>query len=120
MEALVRKRKVLRIGEYKLDVVRITAVEHAIPATGQHGIVDVGHHDVAILADRFRELQGHVAGAGCDIEDLLDDSLANVSAQVVQLRRVIPGEAGAIVAVVDVARLSSGSVDAFEDDSCVR
>ena len=37
-----------------------------------------------------------------DVEDGLDDLLADIGAEVVELRGVVPGEAGAVVAVVDV------------------
>ena len=54
-----------------------------------------------------------------DVEDLPDDRLADVGLQVVELRGVVPGEARAVVAVIDVARLAARAVDALEDDGGV-
>ena len=70
--------------------------------------VAAGQHHGGVEAD-----DGEAAG---DLEDLADDRLAHVGLQVVQLRRVVPGEAGAVIAVVDVARLAAALVDALEDD----
>ena len=50
------------------------------------------------------------------LEDLADDGLAHLGLEIVELGRVVPGEARAVVAVVDVARLAAGPVDALEDD----
>ena len=50
-----------------------------------------------------------------DLEDLPDDRLADLGLQVVELGRVVPGEARAVVAVVEVARLAARPVDALED-----
>ena len=58
--------------------------------------------------------------AARDLEDLADDGLAHIRLEVVELGRVVPGEARAVVAVVDVARLAAGAVDALEDDRGVR
>ena len=55
-----------------------------------------------------------------DIDDGPDDRLADVGPQVVELRGVVPGEAGAVVAVVDVARLATPAVDALEHHRGVR
>ena len=56
---------------------------------------------------------GELAG---DVEDGLDDGLAGVGVEVVELGRVVPGHGGAVVAVVDVALLARGVVHPLEDD----
>ena len=54
-----------------------------------------------------------------DVKDGLDDLLAHGGIQVVELRGVVPGKAGAVVAVVDVAGLAGGFVAAAKDDGGV-
>ena len=54
-----------------------------------------------------------------DVEDGLDDLFAYRGIEVVELRGVIPGEAGAVVAVIDVAGFAGGLVAAAEDDGRV-
>ena len=54
-----------------------------------------------------------------DVQDGLDDLLAHRGVQVVELRGVVPGKAGAVVAVIDVARLAGAVVAAAEDDGGV-
>ena len=51
-----------------------------------------------------------------DVEDGLDDLLADGRVEVVELRGVVPGKAGAVVAVVDVAGFAAGFVAAAKDD----
>src|SRR5262245_17323686 len=51
-----------------------------------------------------------------DLEDLPDDGLAYLGLEIVQLRGVVPREARAVIAVVDVARLAASTIDAFEND----
>jgi len=50
------------------------------------------------------------------IKDGLDHLLANGGVQVVELRGVVPGKAGAVVAVIDVPGFVSPLVAALEDD----
>ena len=50
------------------------------------------------------------------VQDGLDDLLAHRGIQVVELGGVVPGKAGAVVAVVDVAGLAGLAVAALEDD----
>ena len=54
-----------------------------------------------------------------DVEDCLDDLLADGGVEVIELRGVVPGKAGAVVAVVDVAGFAAGFVAAAEDDGGV-
>ena len=54
-----------------------------------------------------------------DVQDGLDDVLADVGLGVVELRGVVPGEGGAVVAVIDVARLVGGVVAEAEGDGGV-
>ena len=49
------------------------------------------------------------------VQNGLDHLLAHRRIQVVELRRVVPGKAGAVVAVIDVARFAAGLVAAAED-----
>ena len=49
------------------------------------------------------------------VQDGLDHLLAHRRIQVVELRGVVPGKAGAVVAVIDVAGLAAGAVAAAED-----
>ena len=59
-----------------------------------------------------RELAG-------DVEDGLDDGLAYLRLEVVELSRVVPGHARAVVAVVDEADAAGPVVGPLEDDSGV-
>ena len=54
-----------------------------------------------------------------DVEDGLNDLLADRGIEVVELRGVVPGKAGAVVAVVDVAGFAAGFVAAAKDDGGV-
>ncbi len=54
-----------------------------------------------------------------DVEDGLNDLLADGWIEVVELGGVVPGEAGAVVAVIDVAGFAGGLVAAAEDDGGV-
>jgi hypothetical protein len=47
-----------------------------------------------------------------DVQDGLDDLLADGGIEVVELGGVVPGKAGAVVAVVDVAGFAGGVVAA--------
>ena len=49
------------------------------------------------------------------MQDGLDDLLAHRRIQVVELRGIVPGKAGAVVAVIDVAGFASLAVAALED-----
>ncbi len=73
-----------------------------VPAGEDHGRVEADDGEVA----------RHV-------EDALLDGLPRLGLEEVDLRRVAPGQARAVVAVVDVARLARGPVDAAEDHSGV-
>jgi hypothetical protein len=53
------------------------------------------------------------------IKDGLDHLFANGRIQIVELRGIVPREAGAVVAVIDVARLVGPLVTALEDDGSV-
>ena len=71
--------------------------------------------DVALGKDHRGVESDHRETAG-DLEDRLDDRLADVGLEVVQLSRVVPGKARAVVAVVDVADVARRRVAALEDD----
>ena len=55
-----------------------------------------------------REVAGHM-------QDGLDDRLAHLGDQVVELGGVVPGDAGAVIAVIDVAGTTSAALDQAED-----
>ena len=59
-----------------------------------------------------REIRG-------DVEDFLDDLLARLGIEKVDLGRVVPRHAGSVVPVVDVARVACRVVDALEYDRAV-
>ena len=54
-----------------------------------------------------------------DVEDGLDDLFADSGVEVVELRGVVPGETGTVVAVVDIASFAAGFVAAAENDGCI-
>ena len=54
-----------------------------------------------------------------DMQDGLNDVLADVGLGVVELGGIVPGEGGAVVAVVDVAGLAGGVVAQAEGDGGV-
>ncbi len=67
------------------------------------------------LRQRHRRVEPDDRKLPRDLEDGLDDLLAHRAAQVVELRRVVPGEAGAVVAVVDVLPVAGPLVAAQKD-----
>ena len=69
----------------------------------------LARHDHRRVEADDREVARHV-------EDALLHRLAGVLSQEVDLRRVAPGQARAVVAVVDVAHPARGAVEALEDD----
>ena len=71
----------------------------------------LGKHHCRVEADD-RELAGHV-------EDGLDDGLADGGLEVVELGGVVPREARAVVAVIDIALVARPAVLPLEDDGCV-
>ncbi len=73
--------------------------------------VALGEHHGGVEADDGEEAR--------DVQDGLDDVLADVGLGVVELRGVVPGEGGAVVAVVDVAGLAGGVVAQAEGDGGV-
>ena len=54
-----------------------------------------------------------------NLKDHLDDVLADRMLRIVELRGIVPGEGGAVVAVVDEAGSAVGVVAQAEDDGCV-
>ncbi len=53
------------------------------------------------------------------IENGLNHLLANSGIQIIELRGIVPREAGAVVAVIDVTRVSGPLVSALEDHGCI-
>ena len=74
---------------------------------------------VVLLGQRHRRVKADDGRTPRHAQDRLDHSLAHVRIEVVELRRVIPGHARAIVAVIDVARVASPVIDAFEHHSSI-
>jgi len=66
--------------------------------------------------ERHRGIEADDRELAGDVEDCLDDGLANLGLQVIELRRVVPRHARAVVAVVDVAGLAAPRVGALEHD----
>jgi hypothetical protein len=69
-----------------------------------------------LLGQRHRGVEADHRRETRDVEDLLDDGFAHFGIQVVQLRGVIPRIAGAIVAVIDKARVAAPAIAAAKDD----
>ena len=67
------------------------------PGCGYHKPLDVPPRQ------DHRGVEPDYVEAPGDVEDLSDDGLAHVGVHVVELGGVIPGEAGAVVTMVDVA-----------------
>ena len=72
------------------------------------------------LGEDHRSVEADDREAPGDLEDLADDRLAHVGTEIVELRGVVPREARAVVAVIDVARLAGRAVDAPERDRGIR
>ena len=67
-----------------------------------------------LLGEDHRGIEADHREAPGDVQDDLDDVLADLRVEEVQLRRVIPREARAVVAVVDVALVAGPAVEALE------
>ena len=67
------------------------------------------------LGQRHRGVETNDGKQPRHMQNGLDHLFADGGVQVVELRRVIPGKAGAVVAVIDVARLAGPLVAAAED-----
>ena len=112
------------------------SVDHLAPELVRHGAVEIGlRHAV------FRTRWNGAAGAGArkpqamkmplgeghgrvkandrkqarDVQDGLNHLFADGSVQVVELRGVVPGKAGAVVAVIDVAGFAAGFIATAKD-----
>ena len=67
-----------------------------------------------LLGQRHRRVEADHRELARDMQDRLDDRLAHLGVQIVQLSGVVPGHAGAVVAVVDIARAAVPVLDALE------
>src|SRR5260370_38248429 len=67
------------------------------------------------LCQRHRRIETNDRKQPRYIKDGLYDLLAHCGIQIVELRCVVPGKAGAIVAVIDVAGVAGVSIVATED-----
>ena len=72
-----------------------------------------------LLGEDHRGVEADDREAPGDVEDDLDDVLADRRRQEVELGRVVPREARAVVAVVDVALVAGLPIEALEDDGRV-
>ena len=79
------------------------------PGPGNHETVKVP------LGQRHRGVKTNHGKQARDVQDGLNHLLAHGSIQIVELRGVVPGKAGAVVAVIDVARFAGGLVATPED-----
>ena len=124
-----------RAGDFGGD-----AVDHLAPELMRHALVELGlRHGVlgaggdgaggagagepeameVSLGQSHGRIKTDDGKEARDVEDGLDDLLADGGVQVVELRGVVPRKAGAVVAVVDVAGVAGVLVDAAEDDGGV-
>ncbi len=81
----------------------------ALPRLGVPEALDV------LLGERHRGIEPDDGEPAGHREDRLDDGLADLRVEVVELRRVVPGHARAVVAVVDVADVARPAILAPED-----
>src|SRR4030067_2329957 len=68
------------------------------------------------LGQRHGRVKANNRKLAGDVEDGLDDRLPRLRQQEIQLRRVVPGHIGAVIAVVDIAHLTGCGVDSLEYD----
>ena len=66
------------------------------------------------LGQRHRRVEADDRELARDVQDGLDDRLAHLGLQVVELRGVVPRHRRAVVAVIDEARVAAPVVDALE------
>src|SRR5690348_5180398 len=96
---------------------------HAVFSAGRNGSARSGTRKPEPMEMPFGQRHGSVEANDREearyVKDGLDYLLSNRGIQVVELRGVVPGEAGAVVAVIDVARLSGPLVAAAKDDGGV-
>jgi hypothetical protein len=72
-----------------------------------------------VLGQGHRGVEANDRESPRDMQDRLNDGLAHFGFQIIQLRRVVPRITGAVVAVVDVTRLSGPAIRPPEDNGCV-
>ncbi len=126
-----------RLGqEQRVRRLRGHAVDHLAPELDRHPLVELGPRQavlgpggdgasgaglgepeplVVLLGQRHRRVEADHREAAGDRQDGLDRRLPDVGPQVVELRRVVPGHARAVVAVVDEAVLAGRPVLPPED-----
>ena len=90
---------------------------------GRDGSAGARFREPQALVVFFRQRHGGVKAddrelAG-DVQDRLDDRLAHLGLQVVELGGIVPRHAGAVVAVVDEPLAAGPFIDPFEDHSGV-
>ena len=66
--------------------------------------------------ERHRRIEADDREPAGDVEDRLDDRLARLRLEVVELGGVVPRHTGPVVAVVDVALAAGPAVDPLEHD----
>ena len=88
-------------------------MEPPTPGRGNHKSLDMalGEHHGGVEADDGEEPR--------DVQDGLDDVLADECLRVVELRGIVPRERSAIVAVIDVSRVAIGVAAQTEGDGGV-
>ena len=117
------------------------AIHHLAPELMRHGLIELGLAHAVLgarrncaarsrprkpqpvkvpLGQRHRRVKADHGKEARHVQNRLDHLLADGWIQVVELRRVVPGKAGAVVAVVDVAGFAALQVAAAEDHRGVR
>ena len=115
------------IDDFAPELMRHERIEfglgHAVFGARGNGAAGAGHGKPEALDVAAGEGHGGVEAndgeEARDVQDGLDDLFADGGAEVVQLCGVVPGEAGAVVAVIDVVDVAGAVVAAAEDDGGV-
>ena len=127
-----RLRQQQRTGRLRSDTVHHLTPElhreNRVKLILAHAMLNTGRYSAAKTAQRKPETlvmlfcQGH-GGIKADnreitgnMEDGLDDRFPQLRDQVVKLRRIVPGDTGAVIAVVDITGPSIAPIIVLEDD----
>ncbi len=90
-----------------------------VGSPGRNGAAVTGQRKPQTLVVPFGKGHGGIEAdnreATCNFENGLNNSLPRFRVKKIQLCRIVPGHAGAVVAVIDVAHLTGMSVHPFEN-----
>src|SRR5215213_6253279 len=67
-----------------------------------------------LFRQRHRSVEANNRELARDMQDGLDHTLAHLGAEIIKLGSVVPGHAGAVVAMVNIALLAGPAIDALE------